>query len=148
MTAIDLIKSMCKDTGFALEVGRWKRNHFNAYTKTIWLNTETFYGRTSADLACVAHECGHALQHSPVWLGVVWISRVALIACAALIYWFTGVAIGAAITILVIGKLGVLFMEFDASRRAYKFLKSTGQVNMKVVRKVLTRAWLTYLNIR
>lgn len=139
---------MCSETGFSLEVGRWKRNHFDAYTKTIHLRTDTFYGCTSTDLASVAHECGHALQHSPVWLAVVWMSRVALIACALMLYWFPVSAALVGLSILVFGKLGVLFMEFDASRRAYNFLKYTGQVNMKIVRRVLTQAWLTYLNIR
>jgi Zn-dependent membrane protease YugP len=149
MKAIEVIKTMCAETGFRLDVRKsFSRNAFVANTEYILLTHETFNSCTSTSLASVAHECGHAQQHTRAWLWVVWISRVALILSVCLLYHFTGVAITVLLGILIIGKLATLYVEFDASRRAYKFLKSTGQVNMKIVRKVLTESWLTYLNIR
>lgn len=149
MKAIDVIKTMCATTGFRLEVhGMIYHNAFIANTRDIQLTPETFDSCTSSSLASVAHECGHALQFTPAWLWLVWVSRIALIISILFIYHFTGIAVVSLLGILVLGKLATLYVEYDASRRAYNFLKSTGQVNMKIVRRVLIKSWLTYLNIK
>lgn len=120
-------------------------DHYNPDEKTINLSTDVYYGRSVAAAAVAAHECGHAVQQarSYHWLNLR-SSMVPVVSITSnLLQWvlIIGVMLIAFTfnpVVLAIGVVGLalitmfsiitLPVEFDASRRALKWLKNNKAV--------------------
>ena len=145
-------------------------DNYNPKTNSLNLS-EAVYGRASIGaVAVAAHECGHAIQHhsdyAPIRL------RSALVPYAnigskigipiVILSWWLGLEFqmsnGSYFSLATVGiwlfslaiafQLVTLPVEFDASARALKILRTENILNseeMKGARKVLTAAALTYV---
>lgn len=136
-------------------------DHYNPKTKELGLSREVAGNHSIAALAIVAHEMGHARQDA---------ENMAFLKFRNNIFPLTNFASNAAIPIFLIGlfwgfgilmSLGILLfsvvsafylitlpIEFNASRRGMKLLRSGGYLNeseLKGARTVLTAAALTYI---
>jgi Zn-dependent membrane protease YugP len=115
-------------------------DHYNPANKTVNLSHDVYHGRSTASAAVAAHECGHAVQHATAYamlglraklvpivniagtvmpfilmFGVLLLSRVPGLLVIAI----------AAQAIITLFTLVTLPVEFDASRRALIWIKST-----------------------
>jgi Zn-dependent membrane protease YugP len=116
-------------------------DHYNPADRTVNLSPDVFYGRNAAATAVAAHECGHAVQHARAyaWLNM----RSALVPVVQfssnIIQWIllAGVLLLQTFPALLMIGIGLfalttlfslitLPVEFDASRRALKWMDSTG----------------------
>lgn len=140
-------------------------DHYDPLHKRLVLSSQTFHGRSTADLGIAAHECGHAIQHKLAYAPLQWrMAAVGLTSFASqLVMWlplvgmFTGLlssrtgllimALGWGIIMLF--NLITLPVEFDASRRAKQLLPAMGFIQpgeeLRAVRKVLDAAAWTYV---
>lgn len=124
-------------------------DHYNPSNLTVNLSDAVYAQPSVAAMAVAAHECGHALQHAHAypWLGLrSWLvpmvnlgSRIGQIVLIlglillssgsdATIAW-VGLAMFGTTTLFTLVTLPV---EFDASRRALKWLESSGIVNREM----------------
>ncbi len=139
-------------------------DHFDPGANVVRLSDSTYANSSVAAVGVAAHEVGHAIQHARgyapmklrsviipltnigstlsyplVILGVAFSSRIGM----------TLVNIGIVLFLaVVIFQFATLFVEFDASSRAMKTLKSYHILEggeLKQSRKVLTAAALTYV---
>ena len=124
-------------------------DHYNPMDKTVNLSPDVYQGRHVAAAAVAAHECGHAIQHanSYQWLqmrsqmvpmvnysnkmmsiifllGIFGVTFLHVISFNQLIILF--VILQAIMTVFTLITLPV---EFDASRKALVWLKSSGMTN-------------------
>lgn len=120
-------------------------DHYNPTNKTVTLSPGVYRGRNIASAAVAAHECGHAVQHANayVWLqmrsAIVPVVQIAsrlqqllLVLALGFLASTTG-AISQTILLITILAFAVtagfslvtLPVEFDASRRALAWLKSS-----------------------
>ena len=142
-------------------------DHYNPLDKTVNLSSDVYQGRHISAAAAVAHECGHAVQHATAyqWLQmrsqmvpIVNISNK-MMGTIFLLGLFGGSIIGlnwmitlklfiilqAVVTLFTLVTLPV---EFDASKRALVWLKSSGISNneeIKYADDALQWAARTYL---
>ena len=142
-------------------------DHYNPLDKTVNLSSDVYKGRHISAAAVAAHECGHAVQHATAyqWLQmrsqmvpIVNISNK-MMGTIFLLGLFGGSIIGlnwmitlklfiilqAVITLFTLVTLPV---EFDASKRALVWLKSSGISNneeIKYADDALQWAARTYL---
>tara|TARA_B000000565_G_scaffold27645_1_gene18722 strand:+ start:1414 stop:2076 length:663 start_codon:yes stop_codon:yes gene_type:complete len=142
-------------------------DHYNPLDKTVNLSSDVYQGRHISAAAVAAHECGHAVQHATAyqWLQmrsqmvpIVNISNK-MMGTIFLLGLFGGSIIGlnwmitlklfiilqAVITLFTLVTLPV---EFDASKRALVWLKSSGISNneeIKYADDALQWAARTYL---
>ncbi len=116
-------------------------DHYNPLNKTVNLSEQVYNGRSIASAAVAAHECGHAVQHAkhypflklrstlvPVVKFASIIQQYLLFAAFILfnsIPQLLGVVV-IAFGITTLFSFITLPVEFDASRRALVWLKSTG----------------------
>lgn len=136
-------------------------DHYHPAKKSVSLS-EPIYGQTSLSaLGVAAHECGHAMQHEENYLPLN--IRTAIVPAA-------NIGSSLSMPIFIAGlffsippllKLGILLfslallfqlvtlpVEFNASARALKMIKSMGIVDaeeLKAVKKVLRAAAMTYV---
>jgi len=120
-------------------------DHYNPEEKTVNLSTDVYYGRSVAAAAVAAHECGHAIQQarSYAWLNlrssmvpVVSITSnllqwVLIIGVLVIAFTFNPIvlAIGVAgLALITLFSIITLPVEFDASRRALRWLKDNKNV--------------------
>ncbi|MCQ2594045.1 MAG: zinc metallopeptidase [Treponemataceae bacterium] len=136
-------------------------DHYSPGEQVLRLS-EPVYGQTSiAAVGVAAHETGHAIQHdvgyAPLWMRstLVPVANIGsqfgpILAIAGLVLSF-GVLIDIG---LVLFAASVAFyvitlpVEFNASHRAIKILRSTGSLDeeeLRGVKKVLTAAAMTYV---
>jgi Zn-dependent membrane protease YugP len=136
-------------------------DHYDPARKILRLSPQTYTGRSLTAVGIAAHEAGHAIQEVARYPGLVvrntivplaaigstvcWLVVTAgiLIGLSRLVYW--GIALFSLAVVLQAINLPV---EFDASRRARRMLRSTGVINAqeeKLVGEVMTAAALTYL---
>lgn len=136
-------------------------DHYSSGEQVLRLS-EPVYGQTSiAAVGVAAHETGHAIQHdvgyAPLWMRstLVPVANIGsqfgpILAIAGLVLSF-GVLIDIG---LVLFAASVAFyvitlpVEFNASHRAIKILRSTGSLDeeeLRGVKKVLTAAAMTYV---
>ena len=126
-------------------------DHYNPMDKTVNLSPDVYQGRHISAAAVAAHECGHAIQHakSYQWLqmrsqmvplvnysnkimsaiflfGILGVSFLGLFSFEQLILLF--IMLQAIVTIFTLITLPV---EFDASRRALIWLRSSNITNEK-----------------
>lgn len=143
-------------------------DHYNPADKTVNLSQEVYEGRSVSAAAVAAHECGHAVQHATAYsfLGF----RSAMVPIVS----FSSKIIN---IVFIVGMMGALVMnmfdfklvlyviiaaqgtitlfslvtlpvEFDASKRAIKWLSSTGLTQGEETTKAtkaLTLAATTYV---
>ena len=139
-------------------------DHYDPLHKRLVLSSQTFHGRSTADLGIAAHECGHAIQHKLAYAPLQWrMAAVGLTSFASqLVMWlplvgmftgllstYAGLAIMAAgWGIIMLFNLITLPVEFDASRRAKRLLPAMGFIQpgeeARAVSKVLDAAAWTY----
>lgn len=126
-------------------------DHYNPIDKTVNLSPNVYQGRHISAAAIAAHECGHAIQHATAYqwlqmrsqmvplvnmsskmmstifiLGIVGVSFLHIISFYQLILLF--IILQAIVTLFSIITLPV---EFDASKRALIWLKSSGITNQE-----------------
>lgn len=145
-------------------------DHYDPSKKVLRLSDTVYDSKSVAAIGVAAHECGHALQHKEKYAPLKF--RSALVPAAnigsklGLPIVILGLALGIGFELpgggyfslaqigIWIFSLAVLFqlvtlpVEFNASGRALKVLGSTGilgEDEVKVTRKVLTAAALTYV---
>jgi len=120
-------------------------DHYNPENKTVNLSEAVYMQRNAAAAAVAAHECGHAVQHAVGYSMLQFRSTmvpVVNISSRLLQFVLMGgilvMAMSGNKTILAVGvvlfAITTLFafttlpVEYDASNRALKWLKSTGTV--------------------
>ena len=139
-------------------------DHYNPGKKTLGLSDSVYNSSSVAAIGVAAHECGHAVQHA---VGYAPLSiRGALVPVAnfgSALSWpliLVGLLMNSQMSALLIN-LGILLfsaavlfqivtlpVEFNASGRAVKVLKSSGMLypdEVGDVKKVLRAAALTYV---
>lgn len=125
--------------------------------------SDSTYGKTSISaIGAAAHECGHACQfdegYAPTVLGgklapaMNFCSRtwyiVFIIGCVLTFFPYVMYAGVVMFSVVLIYQLVTLPLEFDASRRALRTLRSDSileENEIKPARKVLTAAAITYV---
>lgn len=136
-------------------------DHYDPSARVLRLSTANFYGRSVAAAGIAAHEAGHALQHRDGYAPMALRQKMVPIANIGTNLGMILVGIGAMIGAMGLAQLGVVLfagfvlftvvtlpVEFDASRRAYNALTTSGIVlpqEAAGVRNVLTAAAATYL---
>ncbi|MEM8953766.1 MAG: zinc metallopeptidase [Verrucomicrobiota bacterium] len=120
-------------------------DHYNPATKTVNLSEPVCHQQNVAAAAVAAHECGHAVQHAKAYAPLtfrsaivpvvnisskfmqwVLLAGVVMAASGSTTVLWIGVAMFAVTTLFSIVTLPV---EFDASRRALKWLDGSGVVS-------------------
>lgn len=138
-------------------------DHYNPTARTVNLSPEVFSGRSISAAAVAAHECGHAVQHATAY---AWLQmRSALVPIVSfssrIVQWvlLAGILmIQAFPQLLLIGivmfSLTTIFsfvtlpVEFDASRRALAWLRTTNTTTggeQEKAKDALKWAALTYV---
>jgi len=141
-------------------------DHYDPSKKTVNLSPEVYNGRSIAAAAVAAHECGHAVQHATAYSMLM--LRSALVPMVQvstnLAQWVILIGLGMFTfgggnqTVLLIGiilfAVSTLFsvitlpVEFDASARALKWLRSSGITSgtqQEKAKDALKWAALTYV---
>ena len=120
-------------------------DHYNPVDKTVNLSEAVYMQRNAAAAAVAAHECGHAVQHAVGYSMLQFRSKmVPMVNISSRLLQFVllaGIVVMASSgnkTVLAIGvalfAVTTLFafitlpVEYDASNRALKWLKTTGTV--------------------
>jgi Zn-dependent membrane protease YugP len=119
-------------------------DHYNPLDKTVNLSHDVYYGRSAAAAAVSAHECGHAVQHATAytWLqmrsalvpivsfGSRWVQWVLLLGIILVNTFPTLLLIGIVMfSVITLFSFITLPVEFDASKRALVWLRSSGTAN-------------------
>lgn len=140
-------------------------DHYNPQDKTVNLSHDVYYGNHVSSAAVAAHECGHAVQHATAYAALTMRSRlVPIVSLSANLqqYLFMFGIVGmtsfkspiiliiaiAAFAVTALFSLITLPVEFDASRRALVWLKSTNStvgIEYEGAKDALTWAALTYV---
>ena len=129
-------------------------DHYNPANKTVNLSEDVYHERNIAAAAVAAHECGHAVQHATAysWLQM----RSTLVPIVGIsskimniifIFGFLGtfafnfpfdiilLVIIAAQAIIALFSVITLPVEYDASNRAIKWLKTSGVAGFSEIEK-------------
>ena len=149
MSGKEVAEKMLRDNGIndvqVISVPGQLTDHYNPENKTVNLSEAVYMQRNAAAAAVAAHECGHAVQHAVGYSMLQFRSKmvpVVNISSRLLQFVLMGgilvMAMSGNKTILAVGV--VLFaitslfafiklpVEYDASNRALKWLKTTGTV--------------------
>jgi len=145
MSGSQIAKKMLVDHGIydvqVISVPGELTDHYNPEEKTVNLSPDVFEGRSISAAAVAAHECGHAVQHATAYHMLTFRSKIVPLVniSTQLSQWVIlaglGFLFGAANpVILLIGialfaittlfSLITLPVEYDASNRALKWLKT------------------------
>lgn len=139
-------------------------DNYNPVNKVLSLSDATYNSTSVAAIGVAAHECGHAVQHAKGYAPIKvrnaivplanWGARLSWILIIAGLF-FTGNSSQTflnagifAFSLAVLFQIVTLPVEFNASGRAMEILRDNGILGMdelKVVRKVLGAAALTYV---
>ena len=151
----EIAEKMLNDNGIndvkVISVPGKLTDHYNPIDKTVNLSPDVYQGRHVSAAAVAAHECGHAVQHATAYswlqmrsqmipmvsysnkmmsiiflLGIFGVTFLKIMSFYQLIMLF--IILQAIVTAFTLITLPV---EFDASRRALIWLKSTGITNEK-----------------
>lgn len=146
---------------YIVEVKGDLTDHYDPTQKVVRLSSDIFHGETIAAVAVAAHECGHAIQDKDNYTFM----RIRSMICPvinfstyiAYILFFISIflqmfdmlliAIGL-VSLSLVFQVVTLPVEFDASKRALKFLKDyeiLGKDEVEGSEKVLKAAALTYV---
>jgi len=152
----EIAKKMLADNGIAdvkvVSVPGKLTDHYNPMDKTINLSPDVYQGRHVTAAAIAAHECGHAVQHATAYQWLEMRSQMvpivnfsnSMMSTVFIIGLIGGSFIGFGfsqlLTLFIILQVIVtafslitLPVEFDASRRALIWLKSSNITNDKEV---------------
>lgn len=149
MSGKEVAEKMLRDNGIndvqVISVPGQLTDHYNPENKTVNLSEAVYMQRNAAAAAVAAHECGHAVQHAVGYSMLQFRSKmvpVVNISSRLLQFVLMGgilvMAMSGNKTILTVGvvlfAITTLFafvtlpVEYDASNRALKWLKTTGTV--------------------
>jgi len=149
--------------GVQIEVARgWLSDHYDPRTRVLRLSETNYSGRSVAAAAIAAHEAGHAVQHAqnywPLSLRSAYVPvamfgdklALPLIFLGAIFSWPPLIGVGVLLfSAVVLFEFLTLPVEFDASRRAKRFLIEGNLIGdnheADGVSKVLNAAALTYV---
>ena len=169
MSGAEVAQRMLDDRGIAgvkiLSVAGRLTDHYNPSDKTVNLSEGVYHGRNAAAVAVAAHECGHALQDAKAYafLGfrsamvpVLNISNrftpfLLMIGIGLLFFANIPYILAAGVLLLALSTLFsfvTLPVEFDASRRALKWIKEENIVNQQeyaMAKGALSWAAMTYV---
>lgn len=168
LTGKEVAEKMLRENGIydvkVVSVDGFLSDHYNPMNKTINLSPEVYGNYSVAAAAVAAHETGHAVQHATAYSWLMLRSRLVPVVqfSATLVNWvlLIGVILAASgnTTLLLVGialfALSVLFslvtlpVEFDASRRALAWLKTTNVTThseFPKAKNALTWAAMTYV---
>ena len=153
MNGKEIAEKMLSDHGISdvkvISVPGKLTDHYNPIDKTVNLSPDVYQGRHVSAAAVAAHECGHAVQHATAYqwlqmrsemvpivnysnkmmsmiflLGIFGVTFLKIFSFYQLIMLF--IILQAIITTFTLITLPV---EFDASKRALNWLKSSGITN-------------------
>lgn len=144
-------------------------DHYNPATKTVNLSEEVYYGKNAAAAAVASHECGHAVQHATAYsmlefrsamvplqnISAKVINFIFMISLFGGFFLFNAfptelvltVIIGA-YSIMTLFSLVTLPVEFDASKRALRWVTDRGVVTSQehgMAKDALKWAAMTYV---
>lgn len=168
LTGKEVAEKMLRENGIydvkVVSVTGFLSDHYNPMNKTINLSPEVYNNYSVAAAAIAAHETGHAVQHATAYSWLTLRSKLvpAVQFSSTLVNWvlLIGVIMASSgnSTLLLVGiglfALTVLFsvitlpVEFDASRRALAWLKTTNVTTSSEYPKAknaLTWAAMTYV---
>jgi Zn-dependent membrane protease YugP len=168
LTGKDVAEKMLRENGIydvkVTSVNGFLTDHYNPLTKTVNLSPEVYNNYSVASAAIAAHECGHAIQHADAYAWLMLRSKLvpAVQLTSTLVNWILLIGVFMASsgnpTLLLVGiglfALSVLFtlitlpVEFDASKRALAWLKTTNVTNsteFPKAKNALTWAAMTYV---
>lgn len=149
MSGKEVAEKMLRDNGIndvqVISVPGQLTDHYNPENKTVNLSEAVYMQRNAAAAAVAAHECGHAVQHAVGYSMLQFRSKmvpVVNISSRLLQFVLMGgilvMVMSGNKTILAVGvvlfAITTLFafitlpVEYDASNRALKWLKTTGTV--------------------
>ncbi len=136
-------------------------DHYDPKAKVLRLSEDNYYGRSVASLGIVAHEVGHAIQHARAYAPLAMRNAIVPVANIgsqlAFPLFFIGFLFNSpslmdigilAFSIALLFQVITLPVEFDASARAVRILRSGNYMDereLSMVKKVLVAAALTYV---
>ncbi len=138
-------------------------DHYNPATKTVSLSKDVYEGNSVAAASIAAHECGHAIQHATAYRFLQFRSALVPIVSASsrFIPWvilagilllnrFPGLMLAGILmfALTTVFSFITLPVEFDASRRATKWLEMASLTNSQeqvAVKDGLRWAAMTYV---
>lgn len=144
MSGAEIAKQMLRHYGIhnvqVIKGQGYLTDHYNPASKTVSLSPEVYNGRSVASAAVAAHECGHAVQHDTAYsmlqlrsalVPVVqvaasaqqWLLMLSLFMLSTFPQLLLITIIAFAVTTFF--SLVTLPVEFDASKRALKWLESS-----------------------
>lgn len=143
-------------------IGGTLSDHYDPSKRVMRLSSDVYYGKSIASIGVAAHETGHAIQHkesySPLVLRDTIVPAVNFSSKLSWIliligFFFRGgsilINIGIILfSVVVFFQIITLPVEFDASKRALKILKSRGILydnELVGAKSVLDAAALTYV---
>jgi Zn-dependent membrane protease YugP len=168
LTGKEVAEKMLRENGIydvkVISVDGFLSDHYNPMNKTINLSPEVYSNYSVASAAIAAHETGHAIQHADSYRWLMLRSKLvpAVQFSSTIVNWVLLIGVFMASSgnpaLLLVGiclfGLSVLFslitlpVEFDASRRALAWLKTTNVTNSSEFPKAknaLTWAAMTYV---
>jgi Zn-dependent membrane protease YugP len=140
----EVAEKMLQDNGIydvrVVSVQGFLSDHYNPMEKTVNLSPEVYAGRSISATAVAAHECGHAVQHATAYSMLMLRSKLVPVVqiSTTLSQWVILAGLGlmfgqgnqmlllAGIVLFTIFSLVTLPVEYDASRRALRWMETTG----------------------
>jgi len=147
MSGKEVAEKMLQDNGIhdvkVISVQGFLSDHYNPMEKTVNLSPDVYAGRSISSAAVAAHECGHAVQHATAYSMLMLRSRLvpAVQIATTLSQWVILAGLGlmfgrgnqmlllAGIVLFAVSTLFSLItlpVEYDASRRALRWMENTG----------------------
>ncbi|MBR5102283.1 MAG: zinc metallopeptidase [Muribaculaceae bacterium] len=166
MTGKDVAELMLSQNGLNVAVKSTSgelTDHYNPANATVNLSSPVYATNSVAAAAVAAHECGHALQHAhgyaPLKLRTAMVPIVTfasnavpiVLLVAILLFSIFPFALWIAVALFAVTALFSIItlpVEIDASRRAIKWLKTTGLAQgekAKIAESALRSAAYTYV---
>lgn len=164
LTGKEIVENMlCVNGVNDVEIGYTKGtldDHYNSKIKTINLSKNSWQTNTIAAIAVAAHETGHALQDNTKYCMLSLRKFLGPICSFCSRFVWIAIFIGIILQMYNLITLGLIFMavtilfqlvtlpvEFDASKRAVKYLSTVGydEETMDGVKKMLKAAAFTYI---
>lgn len=162
-TGADVARRMLDEGGAnACGIGRVAgtlTDHYDPRDNCLHLSQDNYSGGSVASVAVACHEAGHAVQtargYLPIKIRTALVPAVNIAQSTWVLVFFAGMMMGlvglinlaiALFAVSVVFQLVTLPVEIDASRRAVRYLQSTGSdIDQRGAKQVLTAAALTYV---
>lgn len=162
-TGADVARKMLNEGGAgACGIGRIEgtlTDHYDPRDNCLHLSNDNYQGGSVASVAVACHEAGHAVQtargFAPIMLRTALVPVVNFAQNTWMLVFFVGVMMrlaGLVNLAIILFACSVLFqivtlpVEIDASRRAVKYLQTSGSsIDQQGAKQVLTAAALTYV---